>query len=889
VRTPETEVQGKPLEVHATDCGGLFAPEPPESQRPALARLARLDRMAAAGEPLARVQDEAEDALRALGAGDDDPGAEAIASRLRLVRMLRGETPQFGSLNDAGFDERRFESALRQSAQAGSSYSLAACAYWSHKLQARYYSGAYADALHAAAAALPLLQAQAHDTGWAEHAFFCGMAHAACQDSASAHEGDAHLRALAASSRQLDAWAADRPASFSAMAALLKAEVCRLQRDVAGAMRHYEQAIATAVDQVQRHIEALAQERAACFYQQTGFTTISLACRDRAHQAYLRWGAAGKAKQLEMDYATLREAPPENAALAPGASMPEALDRFDLQAVLQASQALSGEIVIERLIETLMPLALRLSGAHYGMLLLARGGQHYLAARAWTRDDSVDVRLEAIEPGTPHAPRGLLKTVMRERCSMTQDATRHPDCAALDMTGPGSAPSGSGISSGRGPRSALGVPLLKKNALIGLLYLDKPCTGTPFSASRISVLDLLASQAAISLDHARLYQQLERENEQRRRAEQALSASRTTLAMGQQLSHTGSWRWNIDTGELAYSDEMLRILGIEPAAGRGTFAAFIERIDREDRIQFSRDLQQALHDGQWLQQEYRVRLPDGTVRHLQSVGRRETLPDGSMSFFSTAMDISKRKNADEALRQAHAELARVARITTMGEFAASIAHEVNQPLSAIVLNARAALHWLKHEQPDLGQAREALQMIVSAGTGAGAVIRSMRSLARKSGPEMAVFSVDEAIREVLLLLRAELHKHGIRLNTQLGLGERAVRADRAQLQQVVMNLLMNAIESMQGVAGRQRIVGVISTIEAGGVLRISVEDNGSGFDDEAAHRMFDTLFSTKPNGMGMGLSICRSIVESHGGKLWSTRRQPHGAAFHLSLPQLRQA
>jgi C4-dicarboxylate-specific signal transduction histidine kinase len=284
-----------------------------------------------------------------------------------------------------------------------------------------------------------------------------------------------------------------------------------------------------------------------------------------------------------------------------------------------------------------------------------------------------------------------------------------------------------------------------------------------------------------------------------------------------------------------------------------------------------------------------VRLPDGTVRHLQSVGRRESLPDGSMSFFSTAMDVSKRKNADEALRLAHAELARVARITTMGEFAASIAHEVNQPLSAIVLNARAALHWLQHEQPDLGQARDALQMIVSAGTGAGAVIRSMRSLARKSGPEMAVFPVDEAIREVLLLLRAELHKHGIRVNTQLGLGERAVRADRAQLQQVVMNLLMNAIEAMHDVAGRQRIVGVISTVEPGGVLRISVEDNGSGFDDEAAHRMFDALFSTKPNGMGMGLSICRSIAESHGGKLWSTPRKPHGAAFHLSLPQLRLA
>jgi signal transduction histidine kinase len=864
---------------------------------PALARLVLLDQMMAGGETLPRIEDEAEHALRLLRVAGDGPVAEVIASRLRLVRTLGGATPLFGSLDDAGFDEHRFEASLRHPAQCGAPCALSARAYWLHKLQARYFSGAYAEALQAAAAAQPLLQTQPRDIDTAEHAFYCGMTHAASHAHAPAQESEAHLRALDASCRQLDAWAADCPANFAAMAALLAAEACRLRQDAAGAMRHYEQALASAVDHGQLQYEALTHERTACFYRQTGFTTIAYACRDRAHRAYLQWGALGKAKQLEMEHAALREAPLGTLTPAPGASAPETLDRFDLQAVLQASQALSGEIDIERLIETLMPLALRLSGAEYGMLLLSRKGKHYLAARAWAQgEEAAEVRLEALEPGTPHSPRGLLKAVMRERRSMVQDATQHPDCQAAAGAGNAS-PDDSGNAggnrdasfSGRGPRSTLGIPLLKKNELIGLLYLDKPCSGTPFTAARVSVLDLLATQAAISLDHARLYQQLERENEQRRRAEQALSASRTTLAMGQQLSHTGSWRWNIDTGELAYSDEMLRILGIDPVAGRGTFAELIERVDREDRVQFTRELQQALHDGQWLQQEYRVRLPDGTVRHLESVGRRESLPDGSLSFFSTAMDVSKRKDADEALRLAHAELARVARITTMGEFAASIAHEVNQPLAAIVLNARAALHWLKHEEPNVGQAREALQMIVSAGTGAGDVIRSMRSLARKSGPEMAVFSVDDAIREVLLLLRAELHKHGIRVNTQLGLGERAVRADRAQLQQVVMNLVMNAIEAMSGVTERERAIGVISAVEPCGTLRLSVEDNGSGFDAQAAERMFDALFSTKPNGMGMGLSICRSIVETHGGKLWARPRKPHGAAFYLTLPQQRPA
>jgi len=246
------------------------------------------------------------------------------------------------------------------------------------------------------------------------------------------------------------------------------------------------------------------------------------------------------------------------------------------------------------------------------------------------------------------------------------------------------------------------------------------------------------------------------------------------------------------------------------------------------------------------------------------------------------------KQTQAALRQAQAELARVARVTTMGELAASIAHEVNQPLSAIVLNAGAGLHWLKRDEPDLLQVRQAFDMIVTAGRRAGDIIRGIRGLARKSGPERAEFVVDDALREVLLLLRCELHQHDIAMRTELGLDRQTIRADRAQFQQVVLNLLVNAMEAIAAAPltkQRREIRLRSAAIVAGGGIQLSVEDSGAGLAPELAGRVFEPLFSTKPEGMGMGLSICRSIVAAHGGRIWATPGLRHGAAFHVSLPR----
>ena len=233
----------------------------------------------------------------------------------------------------------------------------------------------------------------------------------------------------------------------------------------------------------------------------------------------------------------------------------------------------------------------------------------------------------------------------------------------------------------------------------------------------------------------------------------------------------------------------------------------------------------------------------------------------------------------------HGEVARVARVSVMGEFAASIAHELNQPLAAVVLNAAAALKWLAQDPPGLAQARAALSAILDAGTNASDIVRSMNDMARKSAPEQTVFALDDAVAEVLLLLRAKLHRHGIAVRTDFAPDQRQLRANRTQLKQVLMNLFLNAIEAMNAVDGRARVLEVRSQAGAArGSVLISVGDNGCGIAPNVAARLFDPLFSTRADGMGMGLSICRSIVEAHGGRIWSSARQPHGSVFRLSLP-----
>jgi C4-dicarboxylate-specific signal transduction histidine kinase len=245
---------------------------------------------------------------------------------------------------------------------------------------------------------------------------------------------------------------------------------------------------------------------------------------------------------------------------------------------------------------------------------------------------------------------------------------------------------------------------------------------------------------------------------------------------------------------------------------------------------------------------------------------------------------AERIRAEEALRNAQADLARVARLTTMGELAASIAHEVNQPLMAVVTNADTCLRWLAKEQPDLDEARQAAERTVNASHRAGEIIRTIRVLARKSTPEMTQFDINAAIADVLTLTRGEMQRYDVSLETELPAALEPVLADRGQMQQVILNLIVNGIEAMTAGMRHPRVLRISSRMVEPGNVLIAVADTGTGLDPAKVDSIFDAFFTTKPEGMGMGLSICRSIVETHGGRLWASPNSPRGSIFQFTVP-----
>jgi C4-dicarboxylate-specific signal transduction histidine kinase len=251
---------------------------------------------------------------------------------------------------------------------------------------------------------------------------------------------------------------------------------------------------------------------------------------------------------------------------------------------------------------------------------------------------------------------------------------------------------------------------------------------------------------------------------------------------------------------------------------------------------------------------------------------------------SVIRDITKRKRAEQALQESQAALARVARIATMGELTASIAHEINQPLAAVATNASASLHWLAVQPPNLSEAREAMASAMREANRASRVIERIRTMLKKASPELRLLDVNEVIREVLALAHKELMVGGVAAHTELSPDAPCVLGDRVQLQQVILNLIMNAIDAMLAIKDRPRLLNIKSELGTEGVL-VEVQDSGKGLDSKQASRIFESFFTTKPDGIGMGLSISRSIVEAHGGRLQAISGSSQGAVFQLILPK----
>jgi PAS domain S-box-containing protein len=378
-----------------------------------------------------------------------------------------------------------------------------------------------------------------------------------------------------------------------------------------------------------------------------------------------------------------------------------------------------------------------------------------------------------------------------------------------------------------------------------------------------------------------------RAEEALRQSAQALSRSEAYLAEAQRLSHTGTWAFN-ETTTLYWSEESYRIWGFDPRHGLPSREAMWQRVHPDDRDWVRQEARDARRQKRDYAVEHRILLPDGTVRYLEATAHFVSSADGELlEVVGTHVDVTERKHAQEQrerLRQLEADLAHMNRVSMMGELAASLAHEITQPIASARNNARAALNFLDQRLPDIGEVREAIDCVIGDSDRAGDIIDRIREHIKKAPPRKGRFDLNAAINEVIVLTRSAISENGVSVRTGFADALFPVQGDRVQVQQVLLNLILNAVEAMGSVAAGTRELVISTEQTKTGGARVAVRDSGPGVDLEHLERVFEAFYTTKSSGTGMGLSICRSIIDAHGGRLWAEANEPRGAVFQFTLP-----
>jgi PAS domain S-box-containing protein len=797
----------------------------------------------ALGRPLDQVESEAERGLaftRPFGFFLD-----RISPLLALVRTLRGKTARFGSLDDGPFQERIFEE--RTTGQPNRAF--VEYYYWMRKLQARFFAGDYLSAMDASDKMATLRAGSALSSflvDEAEYHFYGALSRAALCEPVGPDPYAKHREALTRHERDLRACAVNCPENCEDRAALVGAEIARIEGRELDAERLYEAAIESARKSEFVHNEALANELAARFYAARGFETIARAYLREARSCYLRWGADGKVQQLDRLYPHLAAAEEPRAAAIVGS----AVQHLDVASVVKASQVVSSEIELPKLIERLMMISLENAGANRGILILPSGGEYLIQADARATGDKIDVTMCQEPINGIVCPESLVRYVIRTRESVILDDASKPNLF-----------SGDDYLRDRQSKSILCLPLIKQRELAGILVLENALTPCVFTPTRIAVLELLAAQAAISLENTRLYSDLrERETKVRRLVESNIIGILIGNSVGQVLEANQAF---------------LRIVGYDQAdvaAGRlrRTELTPAEWHDRDARAVAE---MRTIGTVQPFEKEY-FRKDGSRVPVLVGGATLDERGDAIVIF---VVDLTERKRAE-------AELAHANRVATMGQLTASIAHEVNQPIAALLTNAETAVRWLARQPPNLDKAKPLIDRIISDGKRAAEIISRIRDLSKKATVQKKGLEINETILDIIGLARVRMSDSGVLAEMRLAEGLPHILGDRVQLQQVVLNLIMNAIDALSEVReGSRELLISTSEVESGSVL-VAVSDTGPGVSPGNAERIFEAFYTTKPGGLGMGLSICRSIVEAHGGRLWATPNQPQGAVFCMMLP-----
>ncbi|RFU49074.1 AAA family ATPase [Paraburkholderia sp. DHOC27] len=693
-----------------------------------------------AGAPLEDVYREAEKGVAIARASKFGLYLNVLGTQLDLVNALR-ETGM--KLDDDGTVSAGAFNTDLISASPHNTTSVA-FSQWSYRLQAACIFGEVVVALEAEQMCMLSLRASKSILEVIDFRFYSALNRAAaCVASDTDSETrTAHHASLQDHFSELSVLAQACPANFAGRHALVGALIAQLEGNVTLARQRFEEAIQHAESNRFLQVEALANERAAAFCAELGLEQNARTHLRAARNAYAQWGARAKVDELNHRHGLLRD--------TQSPAIPRQADEFpyqqlDVAAIIKASGALASEIVLSNLIETLVTTVVQHAGAQRCILALPHGPSLRIEAEAQVRPAGIDVRMATAEMSPTDLAVSVVHAVVRTGKHIVLDNAFESGPFVRDEY----------VKRNRS-RSIVCTPLIKQTKLVGVLYMENDLAVGAFTADKIAILTLLGGQAAISLENARLYEDLIEQN--RARAE-----------------------------------------------------------------------------------------------------------------------------AEEALRNALANLARVTRLTTMGELVASIVHEVSQPLMAIQTSSGAALRWLNRDAPNIAEAKDMISNAVADSIRASKVIQGLRAMAKQSEPVIAVFDLSTAVFEVLAMLRGQIQDHDVEVINQSET-ELLVKGDRVQIQQVVMNLVVNATEAMATIDDRPRLLKLSCAAVNESRIRVSVTDTGPGLDAEVAHRIFEPFVTTKASGMGMGLSISNSIIEAHHGQLSVEAGKPFGTVFSFTLP-----
>ncbi|RVA19986.1 GAF domain-containing protein, partial [Mesorhizobium sp. M7A.F.Ca.CA.002.05.1.1] len=809
-----------------------------------------------------KLEDVDHECKRALDFARDtgfQAGMDLVIATERAVASLRGRTRGLSEYSDETFDAGAFEANL-----ARSQNSVVMWWYWTRKTMVHFLAGEYEAALAAADKVQSHFSIRNMQIEQMDCFYYAGLSLAALIDEAPVAERGAMHAKLASRHAQLRAWAEETGSpTFADKHLLVAAEIARVDGQDLKAQRLYEESIRLAKENGFLHNEAVSNEMASRFYARQNFERISLMYLREARLCYLRWGAHAKVTQMEAAYPQLREEQP--VALSTGTTFAP-VEQLELATVIKVVQTVSGEIVLDKLVDALMRMAIEHAGAGRAVLVLSQVAGTHIEAEAEMTGHGVVVRLRenlnstsaALPDAIVQHVLGTKETVILENALLTSPFSTDP--YILD----------------RHVRSLLALPLINQGKLIGLLYLENNLAANVFTPSQIAILKLIASHAAVALENTRLYRDLaEREARIRRLVDANI---------------IGVFMWRFDGLIFEANDSFLDMLGFDRddlAAGRVYWTDLSPPEGWENDARMVAEVKATGIAPPWEKEFFHKdgrRVP--VLLGAATFGDPES--DGGVTFI---LDLTARKQAEEAARASdrryrdlQSELAHASRVATVGQLSAAISHELRQPLVGVVTSASAGLNWLSAGPPNIPAVRRALERAMSEGHRAAEVLDRTRALVTKMPPRNDLVDVNAIVSDTVALVREQLVLNEVSLELRLDKTLSRVLADRVQLQQVILNLMLNAIDAMAGVNSRPRELKIVSGRESPHVVYVAVQDTGPGVPSGLEEKLFDAFYSTKPDGMGMGLAISKTIIESHGGSLGTTRNEPQGAIFSFSLP-----